>query len=90
MKKKSRVNPSTPFYSSEPAVSRKKIASQPPVASGGLANSPNKIVPHSPARMSGIAGYVNKTRPVIKPSKISIPKLGTRMRFPQQGVRKGK
>ncbi len=91
MKKKPRNLQSTPFYSSEPAVSRTKIAANPPVRGGNLAARPNKVVPKSPGNLSGLAGYADKGRLKTRPSGISIPKLGTKMNFPTQGkVRKGK
>jgi hypothetical protein len=37
------------------------------------------------AQMSGMAGFVDKGKPRSKPSGISIPKLGSKMKFPQQG-----
>lgn len=91
MKKKPRIAPSNSFYSSEPAVSRTKIAAKPPVPSATLANKPNKSVPKSPGRMSGIAGFADKGRLRNTNPKISVPKLGSKMNFPTQGkARKGR
>lgn len=84
MKKKPRSAPSNPFYSSEPAVSRSKIAAKAPVPAN-LANRPPKTVDKAPGKMSGIAGFVDKGSPRTGNSKISVPKLGTKMKFPQQG-----
>ena len=85
MKKKPRSAPSNPFYTSEPAVSRTKIAAKPLVPSSALANRPPKTVDKKPGQMSGIAGFVDKGKPRHKPSGVSIPKLGSKMKFPQQG-----
>lgn len=85
MKKKPRIGPSNPFYSSEPAVSRKKIATQAPVPSAKLANAPAKTVDKQPGRMSGVAGFVDKGGLRKTPSKITVPKLGTKSNFPTQG-----
>lgn len=84
MKKKPRSAPSNPFYSSEPAVSRTKIAAKAPVAAN-LANRPPKTVDKKPGQMSGVAGFVDKGRPRATKSGVSIPKLGSKMKFPQQG-----
>lgn len=84
MKKKPRSAPSNPFYSSEPAVSRAKIAAKAPVPAN-LANRPPKTVDKNPGRMSGVAGFADKGRPRTGSTKISVPKLGTKMKFPQQG-----
>ena len=84
MKKKPRSSPSVPFYSTEPAVSRAKIAAKPMVAAN-LANRPPKAVDKNPGRLSGVAGFADKGRPRTGNAKISVPKLGTKMKFPQQG-----
>lgn len=84
MKKKPRSSPSVPFYSSEPAVSRAKIASRAPVPAN-LASRPPKTVDRNPGKLSGVAGFVDKGRPRTGNPKISVPKLGTKMKFPQQG-----
>jgi hypothetical protein len=87
MKKKPRIGPSNPYYSSEPAVSRKKMASQAPVPSANLANKPPKSVNQQPAKMSGTAGFVDKGGLRKTPSKIEVPKLGSKSGLPLQGKR---
>lgn len=84
MKKKPRSSPSVSFYSSEPAVSRSKIAARAPVPAN-LASRPPKTVDKSPGKMSGIAGFADKGRPRTGNPKIGMPKLGSKMKFPQQG-----
>lgn len=85
MKKKPRVSPSNPYYSSEPAVSRKKIAASVPMPSASLANKPAKSVNQHPGKMSGVAGFVDKGGLRKTPSKITVPKLGTKTGLPLQG-----
>lgn len=85
MKKKVRVPPTNPFYSSEPAVSRTQVAAKPLVPSASLGSATPKMVDKKPARMSGVAGFVSKARPTTKPTHISVPKLGTKSNFPTQG-----
>lgn len=85
MKKKPRIGPSVPFYSTEPAVSRSKIAAKPPVPSANLSHAPAKTVNKTPGKMSGVAGFVDKGGPRKNTSKVTVPKLGTKMNFPTQG-----
>lgn len=85
MKKRTRTQPSNPFYSNEPAVGTGLIAGKPLVQNSSLGNQPPKIVDKKPGRMSGVAGFASKGKLPSKPSHISVPKLGTAAKVPQQG-----
>lgn len=85
MKKRARVQPSVPFYSSEPAVSKKLMADSMMVPGAAAGAKTPKMVNKNPGRMSGVAGFVSKAKPATKPSGITIPKLGTKSNFPTQG-----
>ena len=63
MKKRVRTQPSNPFYSNEPAVSRKDIAGRPPVQNASLGNQAPRMVDKKPGRLSGVAGFADKKRP---------------------------
>lgn len=84
MKKRVRTQPSNPFYSNEPAVSRKLIADQGITQNASLGNTAPKMVPKKPGRLSGIAGFASKSRPAVK-NNISVPKFGTSAKSPAQG-----
>lgn len=83
MKKKVRVSPTVPFYSTEPAVSRKLIASTQLTPSPVVGSKTNKIVDRNPARLSGVVGFTSKQGPHAKASKISVPAIGAKP--PAQG-----
>lgn len=85
MKRKTRTQPSNPFYSSEPAVARSKIASNAMVPNANLAGGANKTTDKHPGRLSGIAGFASKSKPGATPAVSSIPKLGSPAKVPQQG-----
>lgn len=85
MKKKVRVPPTNPFYTSEPAVSRKEVAAKPLVPNAALANATPKIVDKKPGRASGVAGFVSKAKPITRPTHINPPKLGAKANVPSQG-----
>lgn len=74
MKKRVRPNQTVPFYSNEPAVSRKLIADQGLTQNASLGNQPPKMVDKKPSRMSGLAGFTSKNKPKGKPS--GIPQVG--------------
>lgn len=78
MKKKVRAQPTVPYYSNEPAVSKKLMADTMPVPSASLGNKTPKMVDKSPGRLSGVAGFASKTAPLTKKSGITIAKLGTK------------
>lgn len=82
MKKKVRVKPSVPFYSSEPAVSKKLMADSTMSQSASLGNTPPKMVPKNPGRLSGIAGFSSKHKPSAPGVNANIPKLGTKASSP--------
>ena len=63
MKRKVRNEPAVPFYSTEPAVSRTRVADKPIVPNAGLASDVPSTVPKQPARASGLAGFVSKQKP---------------------------
>lgn len=63
MKRKVRNEPAVPFYSTEPSVSRTKVADKPLVPDAGLAHDVPSTVPKQPARMSGVGGFVSKKSP---------------------------
>lgn len=62
-KKRVRTQPSNPYYSNEPAVSRKLIADQGLTQNASLGNAPPKMVDKKPGRLSGLAGFADKHRP---------------------------
>lgn len=70
MKKRVRVQPSNPYYSNEPAVSRKMIADQGITQSASLGNSTPKMVDKKPGKLSGLAGFSDKKRPGGKGAKM--------------------
>lgn len=76
MKRKVKTQPTNPFYTSEPAVSRKLMASQTMVPSASLAGTTNKVVPKHPGKLSGVAGFTSKTRPTAKAQHFNTPKVG--------------
>lgn len=87
MKRRIRTQPTNPFYSNEPAVSRNKMADAGLSPNPNLANQPPKIVDKKPGRLSGLAGFQDKHRPKSGGAKITIPKLGTSQKNPpQQGA----
>jgi hypothetical protein len=92
MKRKVRTQPSNSFYTTEPPVSRKSIAANPPVPNANLSNKAPKSVPAKPGRLSGLSGFSDKGKPrgSTSPAKITVPKLGTKMNFPQQGKKSKK
>jgi len=84
MKRKVRAQPSNPFYSNEPAVSRKLIADQGMTQNASLGNQAPKMVPKHPGRLSGIAGFASKSKPPAGSSHISTPTLGAKAKQPAQ------
>lgn len=82
MKKRVRTQPTNPYYSTEPAVSRKLIAGQGMIPNAALGNATNKIIPKHPGRMSGVAGFSSKNKPIVKRSGITTPKLGSTPKQP--------
>jgi hypothetical protein len=63
MKRRVRTQPTNPFYSNEPAVSRKEIADQSLAQNASLGNATPKEVDKRPGRLSGIAGFHDTKRP---------------------------
>lgn len=78
MKKKVRVQQTVPFYSNEPAVSRKLIADQSMTQNASLGGKTPKMVDKNPGRASGVAGFASKAHPVGKNVGTKIPKLGSK------------
>lgn len=79
MKRRVRTQPSNPFYSDEPAVSKAAIADKPPVPSASLANKPSKPIDKNPGKMSGVAGFVDKHRlhgRPMTPVTSNVPQMG--------------
>ena len=85
MKKKVRAQPTVPYYSNEPAVSKKLMADTMPVPSGSLGNKTPKMVDKNPGRLSGVAVFASKSAPTTKKSGITVAKLGSKSGAPQQG-----
>lgn len=82
MKRKVRVKPSVPFYSNEPAVSKKLIADSTMSQSASLGNATPKMVPKNPGRLSGIAGFSSKHKPSAPGVSINLPKFGAKASAP--------
>lgn len=85
MKKKIKQKPTVPFYSNEPAVSKKLMADSTMSQSASLGNNTPKMVDKNPGKMSGIAGFTSKHKPSAPGAKISPPKLGTVAKSPASG-----
>lgn len=85
MKKRVKTQPSNPFYSNEPAVSRKLIADQGMTQNASLGNQTPKMVPKHPGRLSGIAGFESKSKPHTKPTGITTTKISAPAKAPAQG-----
>lgn len=83
MKKRVRTQPSNPFYSDEPAVSKGLIADKAPVQNASLGNKPNKIVDKKPGKMSGVAEFTSKSKPHAG-SFAKLPAFGTKAKEPAQ------
>lgn len=63
MKRRTRTQPSNPFYQNEPSVATGLMADKPPVQNSSLGNKTPKSVPKKPGKMSGIAGFAGAKRP---------------------------
>ena len=84
MKRRTRTQPTNPFYSNEPAVSISKIADKPPVLNASLGNKTPKMVDKHPGKMSGVADFASKSKPPKGNSHINLPTLGTKAKQPAQ------
>lgn len=82
MKKKIKVKPTVPFYSNEPAVSKKLIADSTMSQSASLGNQTPKMVDKNPGKMSGVAGFESKHKPSASGIGVSIPKFGSKASKP--------
>jgi hypothetical protein len=89
MKKRVRVQPTNPYYSNEPAVSRKMIADQGITQNASLGNSTPKMVDKKPGKLSGLAGFQDKHRPkqknITQITKAGFGKPPSPSKSPQQG-----
>lgn len=85
MKKRVKYQPSVPYYTDEPAVSKTLIADRPLVQNSALGTNRNKFVDKRPARLSGIEGFASKGRPSAKPPKLGLQPLGSKSQVPMQG-----
>jgi|SRR5882724_2817917 len=81
MKKRIRTQPSSPYYSDEPAVSKALIADKAPIQNTSLSNKSNKIVDKKPGRLSGLAGFTSKSKPHAG-SFAKVPAFGTQAKQP--------
>jgi hypothetical protein len=63
MKRRTRTQPTNPYYSNEPAVSTKAMADRPLVQNASLGSKTPKGVPHHPGRMAGVAGFADSKKP---------------------------
>ncbi len=81
MKKRIRTQPSSPYYSDEPAVSKALIADKAPIQNASLGNRPNKIVDKKPGKLSGLASFTSKSKPRAG-SFAKVPAFGTQAKQP--------
>ena len=84
MKKKVRAQQSVPFYSNEPAVSKKLITDQSMSQSASLGNKTPKMVDKNPGRLSGIANFASKSKPSAKPAGIKPLNISAKASSPMQ------
>ena len=90
MKKRVKIQQTNPFYSNEPAVSRKEMADQSLTQNASLGNQTPKMVDKKPGRLSGLAGFASHKKPAERkitpisgktPSASSVPKQGGHLRM---------
>lgn len=84
MKKRQRIPNNNPYYTNEPAVSRKQIADQSLNQNASLNTPVNKSIDKKPGRASGIAGFKDTHRPKVAKMAKTVP-LPKPSRVPQQG-----
>jgi hypothetical protein len=85
VKKRQRIPNNNPYYSNEPAVSRKVIADQSLTQNASLGNAPPKAVDKKPGRASGIAGFKDTHRPKAAKANLKPAPVPTAKKLPQQG-----